>query len=100
MTDKQKEQEAIDKKGEYDSDLDRTLYQEYWSDLRDIHKKDKKPNTLRNSKSVMRSSQGPNFQIGVGSQSAMTLDNSSILGNAYGTTPKGISGSKSPEPLK
>ena len=61
MTDKQKEQEALDKKGEYDSDLDRTLYQEYWSDLRDIHKKDKKPNTLRNSKSVMRSSQGPNF---------------------------------------
>ena len=61
MSDKDKAAKAKEKEGEYDSDLDRTLYQEYWSDLREIHKKDKKPNTLRNSKSVMRGSSGPNF---------------------------------------
>ena len=92
MSDKDKAQRAKEKEGEYDSDLDRTMYQEYWSDLREIHKKEKKPNTMRNSKSVMRGSGGPAFQMGMGAQSALTLDNSSMMPGAYGSTPKGISG--------
>ena len=35
---------------------------------------------------------GPPFQIGLGSQSAQTLDNSSMKSHAYGSTPKGIAG--------
>ena len=54
MSGKDKDSKMKEKAEEYDSDLDRTLYQEFWSDLREIHKKEKKPNTLRNSKSVMR----------------------------------------------
>ena len=45
MTDKQKETIKKEKEDQYDSDLDRTLYQEYWSDLRNTVVK--KPNTLR-----------------------------------------------------
>ena len=41
----------------------------------------------------MRGAGGPNLEFAGGSQSAVTLDNSSMLGNQYGTTPKGISGS-------
>jgi hypothetical protein len=44
MTDKQKEDIKKANEDKYDSDLDRTLYQEYWADLRTTIKK---PNTMR-----------------------------------------------------
>ena len=67
MSDKANKIQEKEKAEDYDSDLDRTLYQEFWSDLRTIHKKDKKPNTLRNSKSVMRGAGGPNLEFAGGS---------------------------------
>ena len=74
MTDKQKETIKKEKEDQYDSDLDRTLYQEYWSDLRNTVVK--KPNTLRQSKSVLREPGGSrNFEIQT-SASAATLDRS------------------------
>ena len=75
MTDKEKDTIKKEKEDQYDSDLDRTLYQEYWSDLRNTVK-GKKANTLRQSKSVMRDPGGQrNFEIQT-SASAATLDRS------------------------
>ncbi len=73
---KQKEKEEA-----YDSDLDRTMFQEFWSDLR------KEKPAIRESKSVMR---GP-----VKPLDTAALDTLSVLDKSsynYGTTPKGIAG--------
>jgi len=34
MTDEQKREKLFELQDQYDSDLDRTLFQEYWADLR------------------------------------------------------------------
>lgn len=70
----------------FDSDLDRTMYQEFWAELRDY----KKPppvvdNRARSVADARPDGMSMAFQGGPGSLA--TLD-----GRTYGTTPKGISG--------
>ena len=66
---------------EYDQDLDRTMYQEFWSEIRKFKKIDK-ANTTRKSKSTM-----------AGSMSPYTPGSPMVSAHSYGTTPKGIAGS-------
>mmetsp|Transcript_4421 Transcript_4421/g.6475 ORF Transcript_4421/g.6475 Transcript_4421/m.6475 type:complete len:189 (+) Transcript_4421:429-995(+) len=80
MDDATKLRKLKEKEEAYDSDLDRTLYQEFWSELR------KEKPQIRESKSVMR---GPVRPLDTAHDTLSVLDQHSLN---YGTTPKGIAG--------
>ena len=67
-----------EKEEAYDSDLDRTMFQEYWQELR------RKEKPIREAKSALR---GPLKPLDTAANTLSVLDY-----NRYGTTPKGIAG--------
>ena len=95
LTEKQqaKEREKYDDPADtYDSDLNRTLFQEFWTDLSEFKKKPK----IRSSKSVIRGSeshQGP-IKIQPNLKFQGRYKSPAMVG-LYQSTPKGIAGSLS-----
>lgn len=52
-----------DYEDKYDSDLEQVMYQEYWTELRDLNK-DKNKDTKRKSASVARGATTSNYGFG------------------------------------
>ena len=63
MTDAQRQEELYEMEDQYDSDLEKTLYHEYWADLRgDVVKKSGK---VIRSKSVIKDDRKGPLTIGI-----------------------------------